>query len=182
MAGSSKWSHWLETTELRKKKRSTSSNQSLQNSVSERGQPWSSKYTVSLHSPDTSLGTGPNKVAGDCVLSLSMWGQYGLIRVYDFKISCDAVGFITWLHEKRIIWDILIKQLSEQKEKKNVGLREVILFVDSNLRRYRKNLWLMKFSRVPKRDGEAATPWTSLRHEEVLTVSASEATPLSKCK
>lgn len=117
MAGSSKWSHWLETTELRKK-RSTSSNQSLQNSVSEHGQPWSSKYTVSLHSPDTSLGTRPNKVAGDCVLSLSMWGQYGLIRVYDFKISCDAVGFITWLHEKRIIWDILIKQLSEQKEKK----------------------------------------------------------------
>lgn len=112
-----------------------------------------------LHSPDTSVGTRPNKVAGYCVLSLRVWGQHGLIRVYDFKISSSAAGFIMWLHGKRIIWDSLIKQLSEQKGKK-VGLREIILFVDSNLHWWRKHLWLMKFSRVSKSDREAATPWT----------------------
>lgn len=44
--------------------------------------------------------------------------QYGLIQVYDLKMRRAAVGFITQLHERRIIWDSLIKQLSEQKEKK----------------------------------------------------------------
>lgn len=109
----STWSRWLEATELKDKKRCVNECEELD--------LWPCPtLEEQMHLLSSLASCLPDLIKRPVIVYChsACEHQYGLIQVYDLKMRRAAVGFITQLHERRIIWDSLIKQLSEQKGKK----------------------------------------------------------------